>query len=134
MKKILFFSILALAIVAKSWAIGAEDPQKVSRVSTWVTYSTDAPDYMKECPSYTLLLQADGMATVIAQFDGRVIAQSDGTWRIEGRKIIFKSLTICDAVTGENATYKSAVVKSDNEGAPYLVVKTSSGTRYFISL
>ena len=134
MKKIFFFAILALAIVAKSWANGTEDPQKVKNLSTWVTYSTDAPEYMKECPYYTLLLQADGLAIVAANFDGKVIARTDGRWHIEGRKIIFEGLTICDAVTGEDATYKSAVVKSDGEGFPYLIVKTTAGTRYFITL
>lgn len=134
MKKIFFFAILALAFVAKSWANGAEDPQKVNNLSTWVTYSTDAPDYLKECPSYTLLLQADGRAIVAAQYDGTIIARSEGTWHVEGRRIVFDGLTICDAVTGEDATYKSATVKSDREGAPYLVVKTTAGTRYFVTL
>lgn len=134
MKKICIILCLALAIVAKGWANGAEDPQKVKNLSTWVTYSTDAPDYMKEAPSYVLLLQANGVAIVAAQYDGLTVARSTGTWRIEGRRILFEGLVICDAITGEDATYKSATVKTDTDGAPYLVVKTTAGTRYFITL
>ena len=133
MKKILFFTVLAFAIISRSAAFGAQDPQSVKTLSAWVTYSTDSPEYAKESPSYTLLLQPGGVAYVAANFDGKVIAKCEGTWRIEGKKIVFTGLSICDSVTGEKATYKSAVVKS-GDGEPYLVVKTSVGTRYFITL
>jgi len=134
MKKIIFLAVIVIALMSNAWAIGAEDPQTVKPLSAWVTYSDNSPEYMKECPSYILLLQSNGVATVRAQYEGQTLQQVEGTWRIEGRKIIFEGLSICDAVTGEDATYKSAVVKSDNEGFPYLVVKTTAGTRYFITL
>lgn len=133
MKKILWFAVLAFALISRSAAFGAEDPQNVKTLSAWVTYSTDAPEYVKEAPSYTLLLQPGGTAIVAANYDGKVIAQTEGTWRIEGKKIVFDGLSICDSITGETAVYKSAVVKT-GDGDPYLVVKTSAGIRYFITL
>ena len=133
MKKILLLAVLAFAVISKSAAFGADDPQEVNRLSAWVTYSTDAPEYVKEAPSYTLLLMPGGVATVAANFGGKVIASAQGYWKIEGKKIVFTDLAICDSITGETAVYKSAVVKHA-DGDPYLVVKTSAGTRYFITL
>lgn len=134
MKKFFVFAVIAIALISNAWAIGAEDPQTVKPLSAWVTYSDNSPEYMKECPSYILLLQSNGVATVRAQYEGQTLQQVEGTWRIEGRKIVFDGIEICDSIAGEAATFKHAVVKSDADGSPYLVVKTSAGTRYFITL
>ena len=83
--------------------------------------------------SHTLLLQPGGVAYLAVNRNGRVVARVQGAWRIEGKRIVFDGLILEDIVTGKRITYKNAVVKSAN-GDPYMVVKTSAGQRYFITL
>lgn len=129
MKKILFFAVLvlSLALASEGRAYGSVEPSKAVRgLSAWVTYDA-SPVEFDNAPSYVLVMEAGGAATLACQIDGRVAYKVEGTWAVKGRRIVFTGLTI-----GET-TYKSAIVKADEEG-PYMVVKTTNGIRYFVTL
>lgn len=131
MKRIIFLSIILCAALC-SWAHTPEQPVRI--LSNWVTYDrTSAPEWAAECPSYVLQLASDGTAYLNAQADGEILQAVSGTWTADGRRITFRDLQICDAYTGRVVSYKSAKVK-DGEGGPYLVARTTGGTRIFLNL